>query len=85
MSALSPEARQMAHELKTVKAQLSTGATLIGRELQCIDETMDALDQETQRVQEDLVRQIAQRLEAADSRQLRHEEVTSHLHSAVQS
>ena len=68
MSALSSEARQMAEELNTVKTQLSTGATLIGRELQRIDETMDALDQETQRVQEDLARQVAQRLEAADSR-----------------
>ena len=53
MSALSSEALHMAEELETVKKQLWTGATLIGQDLQRIDYTMDAFEQETQRVQED--------------------------------
>ena len=52
-SALSAKALHMAEELETVQNQLRTGATLIGRDLIRLDETMDALEQETQRVQEE--------------------------------
>ena len=50
MSALSPDAMHMAEELATIRRQLRSGAILIGRDLQRIDETMDALEVETQRV-----------------------------------
>ena len=83
MSSLSWEALHMAEEHNMVKTQLWAGATLIGRELTRIDKTMDTLEQETQRVQEECAVQVAQILEAADLRQLTHKEVTSQLHGAV--
>ena len=49
----------MAEELATIKTQLSTGATLIGRDLRRIDETMDALEVETQRVEEEFAVLVA--------------------------
>ena len=83
MSSLSLEALHMAEELATIKTQLSAEATLIGRDLRRIDDTMDTLEVETQRVQEEFAARVAQRLKAADSQQLRYEEVTSQLHGAV--
>ena len=56
----------------------------MGEELTRIDNQVKLLDQGTQRIQETFVSQVAERLEAADSRQLRHEEVTSQLHEVVQ-
>lgn len=79
----SIEYLNMANELNTVKQQLKAGVNIVGQELAQIDDTMMAFDLETQRVQEEFAAQVAQRLEAADSRQLRHEEVTLQLHGAV--
>ena len=45
---------------------------------------MALLDAESQLVQEEVAARIAERLEAADSRQLRYQEVTTSLHAAVQ-
>ena len=45
---------------------------------------MQLLDVESQKVQESLAIQVAERLGATDVRQTRHEAVTSHLHEAVE-
>lgn len=84
LSFISVETLQMAEELDKVKAQLAAGVQIIGQELERVDKTMNALDVETQRVQKEFAMQVAQWLEAADSRQLRYEEVTLQLHGAVQ-
>ena len=84
-SALNPEAFRMVEDLQRVKEQLNQGATIVGEELTRIDkQQVKFLDQETQRIQETFAARVAERLEAADSRQLRHEEVTSQLHDVVQ-
>ena len=83
-SALPAEVLHIAHELQRVKDQLAKGVTIVGQELIRVDEQMACLDAESQLVQEEVAARIAERLEAADSRQLRHEEVTTSLHAAVQ-
>ena len=83
-STLPAEVLHIAHELQRVKDQLAKGVTIVGQELIRVDEQMARLDTESQLVQEEVAARIAERLEAADSRQLRHEEVTMSLHAAVQ-
>jgi len=74
----------MAQELVTVKNQLKSGVQIVGRELTRIDEQVQLLDWESQKVHECFATQVAERLGETDERQTRHEAVTSHLHEAVQ-
>jgi len=74
----------MAQELVTVKNQFKSGVQIVGRELTRIDEQVQPLDLESQKVQERFATQVAERLRETDERQTRHEAVTSHLHEAVQ-
>ena len=82
-SALPAEVLHIAHELQKVKDQLAKSVTIVGQELIRVDEQMARLDTEFQLVQEEVTAHIAERLEAADSRQLRHKEVTTSLYAAV--
>jgi len=74
----------MAQELVTVKNQLKSGVQIVGRELTRIDEQVQLLDLESQKVQESFTTQVAERPGETDERQTRHEAVTSHLHEAGQ-
>jgi len=74
----------MAQELVTVKNQLKSGVQIVGRELTRIDEQVQLVDLESQKVQEHFATQVAERLGETDERQTGHEAVTSHLHEAVQ-
>jgi len=74
----------MAQALVTVKNQLKSGVQIVGRGLTRIDEQVQLLDLESQKVQESFATQVAERLRETDERQTRHEAVTSHLHEAVQ-
>jgi len=70
----------MAEELVTVKHQLKAGVQIVGRELTRIDEQVQLLDLESQKIQERFATQVAERLGETDEQQTRHEAVTSHLH-----
>jgi len=83
-SSLPPDILLMAQELVTVKHQLKAGVQIVGRELARIDQQVQLLDMETQKVQESFATQVAQRLGETDERQTRHEAVTSQLHEVVQ-
>jgi len=72
----------MAQELVTVKNQLKSWVQIGGRELTRIDEPVQLLDLESQKVQENFATQVAERLGETDERQTRHAPVTSHLHEA---
>jgi len=74
----------MAQELVKVKNQLKSGVQIVGRELARVGEQVRLFDSESQKVQESLPTQVAERLGETDERQTRHEAVTSHLHEAVQ-
>jgi len=74
----------MAQELVTVKNLLKSGVQIVGRELTRIDEQVELLDLEFQKIQESFATQVAERLGETDERQTRHEAVSSHLHEAVQ-
>jgi len=74
----------MAQELVTVKNQLKSVVQIVGREHTRIDEQVQLLDLESQKIQERFASQVAGRLRETDERQTRHEAVTSHLHEAVQ-
>jgi len=74
----------MAQELVTVKNQVKSGVQIVGRELTRIDEQVQPLDLESQKVQESFATLVAERLGETDERQTRHEAVTSHLHKVVQ-
>ena len=73
----------IAHDQQKVKDQLMRGVSIVGQELIRVDEQMARLDTEFQFMQQEFAVQMAERLEEADSRQLRHEEVTLSLHAAV--
>jgi len=83
-SSLPPNILLMAQELVTVKNQLKSGVQIVGRELTRIDEQVQPLDLESQKVQESFATQVTERLAETDERQTKHEAVTSHLHEAVQ-
>ena len=74
----------MAQQLVPVKNQFESGVQIVGREFTRIDEQVQLLDLESQKVQVNLATQVAERLGETDERQIRHEAVTSHLHEAVQ-
>jgi len=74
----------MAQEVLKVKAQLKAGTQLVGRELARIDDQVQLLDLESQKIQESFATEVAQRLEEPDEGQARHEAVTSQLHEALQ-
>jgi len=74
----------MAQELVTVKNLLKAGVPIVGRELTPIDEQVQPLNMESQKVQASFGTQVAERLGEPDLRQTRDEAVTSHLHEAVQ-
>jgi len=83
-SSLQTNILLMAQELVTVKNQLKSGVQIVGRELTRIDEQVQLLDLESQKIQETFATQVAERLGETDERQTRHEAVTAHLHEAVQ-
>jgi len=74
----------MAQELVTVKNQLKSGVQIVGRELTRIDQQVQLLDLESQKVQERFATKVAERLGERDERQTRYQAVTSHLHEALQ-
>jgi len=74
----------MAQELVNIKNQWKSSVQIVGRELTRIDEQLQLLDMESQKVQESLTTQVAERLGETDERQTRHKAFTSHLHEAVQ-
>jgi len=74
----------MAQELVSVKNQSKAGVQIGVRELVPIDEQVQLLDVESQKVQESFATQVAQRLGETDEQQTRHEAVTSQLHEVVQ-
>jgi len=74
----------MAQELVTVKNLLKAGVQIVGRELTPIDEQVQPLKMESQKVQESFGTQVAERLGEPDERQTRGEAVTSHLHEGVE-
>jgi len=63
---------------------LKSRVQLVGRELARIDEHVQLLDLESQKVQESFATQVVERLGETDERQARHEALTSQLHEAVQ-
>lgn len=73
----------MAPELVKVKLQLKCDAQIVGQELDRIDNQVQILDLESQKVQERFTAQVAERLEDTEVRQARHQAVTSQLHEAV--
>jgi len=73
----------MAQELVKVKLQLKCDAQIVGQELDRIDNQVQILDLESQKVQERFAAQVAERLEDTEVRQARHQAVTSQLHEAV--
>jgi len=74
----------MAQELLKVKSQLTSGAQIVGQELDRIHNQVQILDQESQRVQESFGSIVAERLGETDDRQARYEAVTSQLHETEQ-
>ena len=68
----------------TVKDQLKARVQIVGRELAPIDEQVQLLDLESQKVQESFATQVTDRLGETDERQTRHVAITSQLHEAVQ-
>jgi len=58
----------MAQELVTVKNQLKSGVQIVGRELTRIDEQVQLLDLESQKVQENFATQVAERHGETDER-----------------
>ena len=74
----------MAPELLNVKIQLKSGVKIVGRALARIDQQVQLLDVEAQKVQESFATQVAERLGEPDKRQARNESITSHVHEAVQ-
>jgi len=79
-----PPSRLMAQELLNVKRQLKSGVKIVRLELALIDDQVQLLDLESQKVQERCATQVAERLGETHERQARHEAVTSQLHEAVQ-
>jgi len=59
-----------------------TGASYIGTELELIDTSMVQVEAATKGLQDPLKR-VAGRMHRQDSRQTRHEQVTSHLHQSI--
>jgi len=74
----------IAQELLKVKTQLKSGVLLVGRELAPIDEQVQLLDLESEKVEESFAPQVAERLDETDEQQARDEAVTAQLHEAVQ-
>jgi len=70
----------MAQELLKVKTQLKSGVQIVGRELARIDDQVQPLDLESQKVQEGFATQVVERLGETDERQAWHEAVISQLH-----
>jgi len=56
----------MAQEVVKVKDQLKSGVQMVGRELAHIDDQFQLLDDESQKVQESIVAQVAGRLGETD-------------------
>ena len=56
----------MAQELVTVKNQLKAGVQIVGRELGRIDEKVQLLHLESQKVQESFATQVTERLGQTD-------------------
>jgi len=62
---------------------MMTGARYIGTELEQIDTSMVQVEAATKGLQ-DALKRVGGRMEGQDSRQTRHEQVTSHLHQTIQ-
>jgi len=59
----------MTQELLKVKTQLKSGVQIVGRELARIDDQVQPLDLESQKVQEGFATQVVERLGETDERQ----------------
>ena len=75
-NALQPELLTVADELQAFRDQIERGATLVGQELDRLDEQALLLDQTSQQMQAAIAQEVAQRLAQASDRQSRHEQVT---------
>ena len=71
-------------EQHKVKTQLKSGAQIVGRELDRIDDRIRILEEESQNIHERFASHVAERLVETEVRQARHESVTTQLHEAVQ-
>jgi len=80
---LPPQIQQLVRELRKVKKDIMMGARYIGTELEQIDTSMVQVEAATKGLQEALKR-VGGRMDGQDSRQTRHEQVTSHLHQTIQ-
>jgi len=80
---LPPQIQHLVRELPKVKNEIRTGARYIGTELEQIDTSMVQVEAATKGMQ-DALNRVGGRMEGQDSRQTRHEQVTSHLHQTIQ-
>jgi len=80
---LPPQIQHLVRELRKVKKDIMAGARYIGTELEQIDTSMVHLEAATKGLPDSLKR-VGGRMDGQDSRQTRHEQVTSHLHQTIQ-
>jgi len=80
---LPPQIQHLVRELRKVKKDIMTGARYIGTELEQIDTSMVQVEAATKGLQ-DALKMVGWRMDGQDSRQTRHEQVTSHLHQTIQ-
>jgi len=80
---LPPQIQHLVRELCKVKKDILTGARYIGTELEQIDISMVQVEAATKGLQ-DALKSVGGRMDGQDSRQTRHEQVTSHLHQTIQ-
>jgi len=82
-SSLPTDILLMAQELINVKTQLKSGVQILGQEHARIDDQVQLLDLESQKVNESFATHSTERVGETEERQARHEAVTSQLDKAV--
>jgi len=80
---LPSQIQHLVRELRKVKKDIMTGARYIGTELEQIDTRMVQVEAATKGLQ-DALKRVGGSMDRQDSRQTRHEQVTSHLHQTIQ-
>jgi len=80
---LPPRIQHLVRELRRGKKDIMTDARYIGTELEQIDISMVQVEAATMGLQ-DALKRVGGRMDGQDSRQTRHEKVTSHLHQTIQ-
>jgi len=83
LQSLPPQIQHLVPQLLKVKKDIMTGARYIGTELGQIDTNMVQVEAPTKGLQEAL-NMVGGRMDGQDSRQTRHEQVTSHPHQTIQ-